>query len=551
MGNNNKSQLIKGIIFQSEDNIPSSSFSDLNGDGYIKLGNKTYMYIWHDGSHSHYEMQLKISEKYDIINDRCFAISKSNGELDVNDINRVFSGEYSAYKSTMIAKSKKYFRDSFKKEIKMDIKQFNKIKDKAKRTNKSFVASMKDSSIETKIKINGRESRSLAQQICKKYNCQLVVYSYDENKSILNTLVEGNRDNILKTLKELKSNNLLAESPSKWETSLDSKMKDSKVYIFKVKSTYGGDEGQRYINMIKADSIVNAWEKWKEQHSPGWANYLINEVRTDGGDYYPHLFGLPTSVDKKIKSTKWSAGDSIKDVEPKKDESKEEFIARFMNETKSEYPNEKQRYAVANSYWNKAKDSIRDANMYQEEKLHNLLESNWIYKGKKANNQLWQYNGNNNFESAVNRLKSIAKDLISKIDNSKNIIYVKEDITYSDSINDEDITELSQEEMRAIEDYKKAISNTKDVKLLNLYSHILKEEIEHLEELNNAKSEVGDSTCKDKESAKVREYISILEGKIAKKEGYILKPNMILLGDNKTQFPITTQVYQRLIELGY
>lgn len=45
--------------------------------------------------------------------------------------------------------------------------------------------------------------------------------------------------------------------------------------------------------------------------------------------------------------------DSINDVSPRKDESKDEFISRFMSETKSEYPDKKQRYAVALSYWNK------------------------------------------------------------------------------------------------------------------------------------------------------------------------------------------------------
>lgn len=54
---------------------------------------------------------------------------------------------------------------------------------------------------------------------------------------------------------------------------------------------------------------------------------------------------------------------------------------------------------------------------------------------------------------------------------------------------------LSQEEEQAIEDYKNAIAKTKDVKLLRIYAHILKEEVEHLEELQN--EELIDS-CKRK-----------------------------------------------------
>lgn len=45
--------------------------------------------------------------------------------------------------------------------------------------------------------------------------------------------------------------------------------------------------------------------------------------------------------------------DSIKDVNPREGESKEDFISRFMSETKNEYPDEKQRLAVAYSYWEK------------------------------------------------------------------------------------------------------------------------------------------------------------------------------------------------------
>lgn len=48
----------------------------------------------------------------------------------------------------------------------------------------------------------------------------------------------------------------------------------------------------------------------------------------------------------------------VSDVNPRKGERKKEFLSRFMSETAKEYPDEKQRYAVANSYWERAKDSI-------------------------------------------------------------------------------------------------------------------------------------------------------------------------------------------------
>ncbi len=43
----------------------------------------------------------------------------------------------------------------------------------------------------------------------------------------------------------------------------------------------------------------------------------------------------------------------FKDVYPNKGETKEDFISRFMSATKEEYPDYKQRLAVAYSYWNK------------------------------------------------------------------------------------------------------------------------------------------------------------------------------------------------------
>lgn len=43
----------------------------------------------------------------------------------------------------------------------------------------------------------------------------------------------------------------------------------------------------------------------------------------------------------------------INEVYPNKGESKEDFISRFMSVTKDEYPDQKQRYAVALSYWDR------------------------------------------------------------------------------------------------------------------------------------------------------------------------------------------------------
>lgn len=52
-----------------------------------------------------------------------------------------------------------------------------------------------------------------------------------------------------------------------------------------------------------------------------------------------------------------------------------------------------------------------------------------------------------------------------------------------------------------------------------------------------------------KESRKVREAIALLEGKMARKYGYEMFRDFISIYGIK--YPITTQTYKRLIELGY
>ena len=50
---------------------------------------------------------------------------------------------------------------------------------------------------------------------------------------------------------------------------------------------------------------------------------------------------------------------------------------------------------------------------------------------------------------------------------------------------------LTEEEERAVEDYKKAIQSTSNPTLLKMFQHILQEELEHIEELDGVKNEKG------------------------------------------------------------
>ena len=64
----------------------------------------------------------------------------------------------------------------------------------------------------------------------------------------------------------------------------------------------------------------------------------------------------------------------LEEVYPNKGESKKDFIARFMKATKNEYPDISQRYAVANSYWEKGLKEDTKIGRYNHQISRELLE---------------------------------------------------------------------------------------------------------------------------------------------------------------------------------
>lgn len=97
-----------------------------------------------------------------------------------------------------------------------------------------------------------------------------------------------------------------------------------------------------------------ACEKYGEKNYSSILRYISRNTslsQTDEKTLFKWLKQLQTQNEK--------SKDSMHDVDPRSGESKDDFIARFMEETKNEYPDEKQRLAVAYSYWkNKGKDSM-------------------------------------------------------------------------------------------------------------------------------------------------------------------------------------------------
>lgn len=140
--------------------------------------------------------------------------------------------------------------------------------------------------------------------------------------------------------------------------------------------------------------IVDTAEKINDYQTKEISNKRIEEVPTFGRNYIrekidkkeaallaikshlediieaaePEIRGdLRMKADKIIKDLKaqFDIKDSVKDVNPREGESKEDFISRFMSETKGEYPDEKQRLAVAYSYWEKR--NMKDADFSYED----------------------------------------------------------------------------------------------------------------------------------------------------------------------------------------
>lgn len=78
------------------------------------------------------------------------------------------------------------------------------------------------------------------------------------------------------------------------------------------------------------------------------------------------------------------------------------------------------------------------------------------------------------------------------------IIEAKNELEAVKKYKDSDIEYLTQEEEKAVDDYRKAIQNTSNPKLLKLYQHILNEELEHIDELTSA--EVVEDACKTRDA---------------------------------------------------
>ena len=83
--------------------------------------------------------------------------------------------------------------------------------------------------------------------------------------------------------------------------------------------------------------------------------YCLYEDAIEDNGYTEQIVGNWTGWDliKVVKRYYSTIKQPINEVYPQKNETKSDFINRFMRVTAKEYPDVKQRYAVANSYWDR------------------------------------------------------------------------------------------------------------------------------------------------------------------------------------------------------
>lgn len=133
----------------------------------------------------------------------------------------------------------------------------------------------------------------------------------------------------------------------------------------------------------------------------------------------------------------------------------------------------------------------------EDEKIYKLLD-NIRSPQIKAGKTFISHYGSNNKE--IFKILDVSENIVTIEVNNVNGKFVQERTMYDlleylnrynfklqDSCKDSEIDYLTQEEERAVEDYRKAIQSTTNPKLLEIYSHILQEETEHIRELQEAK----------------------------------------------------------------
>ena len=114
-------------------------------------------------------------------------------------------------------------------------------------------------------------------------------------------------------------------------------------------------------SIVLPDKTILSWG-WEKGYNGG--HYYVEKAYkiSDTDELYQTEFHRIYATEQDAKRAynryrlkKESCDETLNEVYPNKGESKKDFISRFMSVTKDEYPDTKQRYAVALSYWDRRK----------------------------------------------------------------------------------------------------------------------------------------------------------------------------------------------------
>lgn len=154
---------------------------------------------------------------------------------------------------------------------------------------------------------------------------------------------------------------------------------------------WNGAEGKSII-AVNADWLKKNWAEtfsseygYDEDAFNGVKGIILQALDDECDIYEPRYgwygFSMDTFDDEldyrlsELNESLSTDGKHLNEVYPNKGESKKDFISRFMSATKDEYPDNKQRYAVALSYWNRRNKKNESVESSDIEKVREYLLS--------------------------------------------------------------------------------------------------------------------------------------------------------------------------------
>lgn len=143
---------------------------------------------------------------------------------------------------------------------------------------------------------------------------------------------------------------------------------NTQLYVLEDFINMAYDNNREYVIIFFGEGGIDSKTFYFNQYMPEDIMRIVKRYYTSGRIYE----GL-----KKKR---------LKEVYPNKGENKKDFISRFMSVTKKEYPDIKQRYAVANSYWDR-RDKVNEAYGYHYGDLDDDLKPGTYRKIKERDPQ--------------------------------------------------------------------------------------------------------------------------------------------------------------------